>query len=290
MAKLYKLIGSIILLMGATDAATIPIPASAQEPTPSTTAPTEAPVTRLPRMDPKHPLHIGANYYPKESLKHREQGRCVLAVFAQADGSVPAAQLLKSAGYPRLDTACIESVIDVPVLPAVDNGTPVAGWGDFTMAWLIGPPQFARQPPLEKTAVPRIANDYELQVGEMFYPEAARAKHERGYCVVHTIVDPTGAVRDARITRSTGSPILDKACLDAVTPARFTPELQNGVPVEDTTDISIYWREEARDRGDGAQTDRAYPGLFQGRHTLRMWCLPVSLLNQSIPDLKCFDD
>jgi outer membrane biosynthesis protein TonB len=62
---------------------------------------------------------------------------------------------------------------------------------------------------------------------------------------------PTGAtgaaipskstVREARITHSTNSAILDNACLDAMKPARFTPELQNGLPVEDSTDIAIYW-------------------------------------------------
>jgi TonB family protein len=58
---------------------------------------------------------------------------------------------------------------------------------------------------------------------------------------VHTMVDVTGEVRDARITHSTNSAILDKACLDAIKPARFTPELQNGKPVADSTDIAIYW-------------------------------------------------
>jgi TonB family protein len=130
-------------------------------------------------MNPRHPLHIGSAYYPKASLKAREQGRCDLAFFVNADGTVPAAQLLKSTGFPRLDTACIESVIDVPVLPAVANGTPVAGWSDFHLVWVLD-----RAPPprqlLEKSAVPRIADDYALHVGDKFYPEAARTKHGKG--------------------------------------------------------------------------------------------------------------
>lgn len=131
-------------------------------------------------------------------------------------------------------------MIDVPVLPATVNGTPVARWSDFHLAWVIDGPPPPRLP-LEKSTVPRITDDYEFQVGEKFYPEAARAQHPRGYCVVHAIVDPAGAVRDARITHSTGSVILDKACLSAITPARFTPELKDGTPVEDSTDIAIYW-------------------------------------------------
>jgi len=212
--------------------------AAAQEQTSNSTPPD--PPTRRGKMDPRHPLHIGANYYPKESLKHREQGRCELAFYINADGSVPATQMLKSSGYSRLNTACLESVIDVPMLPATINGTPIAGWSDFHLAWVLNgaPPPLQ---PLGKSDVPRIAEDYELQVGEKFYPEAARAKHQRGYCVVQTTVDSRGTALNPRIIRSTGSEILDKACLAAVTAARFTPELQDGRPVADSTDIAIYW-------------------------------------------------
>jgi TonB family protein len=192
-------------------------------------------------MDPRHPLHIGANYYPKESLKHREQGRCVLNLYINADGSVSATQLLKSTGFPLLDTACLESVIDVPMLPAKTDGVPIAGWSEFKINWQLGPPQFTQYPPLEKSAVPRVSEDYELQVGEKFYPEAARAKHPRGYCVVHMTVGSTGTALNVGITHSTGSTILDKACVEAITAARFTPELQDGRPVADSTDIAIYW-------------------------------------------------
>jgi TonB family protein len=241
MLRPRMLIGSMVFLLGTTGAAMGSKPASAQEQTSTTTAPTDVPpVKKFGKMDPRHPLHIGDDYYPNESRKHHEQGRCGIAFYINADGSVSAGQLLQSSGYPRLDIACIESVIDVSMLPATVNGTPVAGWSDFGVVWVLdrAPPP---QPPLEKSAVPRIADDYEFQVGEKFYPEAARAKHQRGYCVVHTTIGSSGMALNARVTRSTGSEILDKACLAAVTVARFTPELQNGRPVADSTDIAIYW-------------------------------------------------
>ena len=239
MLRTRILSGLILLLL---IAITAPIPlrsALAQESTQSPSPPPDPP-TRRGKMDPRHPLHIGSAYYPKESLKHHEQGRCDLAFYVNADGSVPAAQLLKSSGYPRLDTACIESVIDVPVLPARVDGTPLAGWSDFHLVWVIDQPPSPRVPQ-EKSAVPRVADDYELQVGDKFYPGAARAQHPRGYCVVHMTVGSSGTARSAGITHSTGSAILDKACVAAVTAARFTPELQNGIPVADSTDIAIYW-------------------------------------------------
>jgi TonB family protein len=166
---------------------------------------------------------------------------CTLAFFIEADGTVPAAQLLKSLGFPRLDTACFESVIGVPLIPAKINGAPIAGWYDFNVAWVIEHEQQPYQPPSEKPVFPRVADDYEFQVGRKFYPESAPAQNPKGYCVVHTTVGSSGTALNAGITHSTGSAILDKACVAAVTAARFTPEVQNGRPVADSTDIAIYW-------------------------------------------------
>lgn len=104
MIRTAIMIGLISLLLIAI-AAAIPLePVSAQEQAPSTT-PTDSPPARKPgKMDVRHPLHIGSAYYPKQSLKNHEQGRCALAFFSEADGTVPAAQLLKSTGFPRLDS------------------------------------------------------------------------------------------------------------------------------------------------------------------------------------------
>lgn len=132
------------------------------------------------------------------------------------------------------------SALGVPLIPASMNGTPIASWFDFYLVWTINHAQ-PYQPPAERSAFPRVAGEYEFQVGEKYYPEAPRTKHQKGYCIVHTTVDSSGTALNAGITRSTGSAILDQACLAAVQHARFTPELQDGRPVADSTDITIYW-------------------------------------------------
>jgi TonB family protein len=197
--------GSISLLLIAIAAVSPLEPTSAQEQAPSTTTPTETrPLRKLGKMDVSHPLHVGSDYYPKQSLKNHEQGKCTLAFFTEADGTVPAAQLLKSTGFPRLDTACFESVIGVPLIPAAINGTPVAGWYDFNVVWVIEHAQ-PYQPPSETPAFPRVADDYEFRAGGKFYPEVALVKHPKGYCVVHTTVGSSGTALNAGITHSTGS-------------------------------------------------------------------------------------
>ena len=233
--------GLMALLLIVLAAVSRPNPSVAQEQTPTTIATSDTrPLRKLGKMDVRHPLHVGSAYYPKQSLKNSEQGKCTLAFFIESDGTVPAAQLLISTGFPRLDTACFESVIGVPLIPATINGTPVAGWYDFNVVWVIDHAK-PYQPPSERPTFPRVADDYEFHASGKFYPESTRAKDQRGYCVVHTTVSSAGAALNPAITRSTGSAILDKACLAAVTAARFTPELQDGRPVPDSTDIAIYW-------------------------------------------------
>jgi TonB family protein len=234
------LIGLMVLLVS-TAAVITPRTTFAQEQTASSTAPTDTPPIRKPgRMDLKHPLHIGSDYYPKQSLKAHEQGRCHVAFLIEANGSVSAMQMLSPSGYPRLDTACIESVLNVPMTPATVNNTPVSAWSDFNLVWIIDAAQ-PYHPLAERPAFPRVADDFEFQAGAKFYPEAARAKHPSGYCVVNTTVSSGGTALNSTITRSTGSRVLDEACLAAVNTARFTPELQDGRPVPDSTDIAIYW-------------------------------------------------
>src|ERR1700722_12993341 len=133
-----KLTGLMAVLLVGTGVAIPFICASAQEQAPGAAPAIDTrPLRKLGRMDVKHPLHVGSDYYPKQSLKNHEQGKCALAFFIEADGTVPAAQLLKSSGFPRLDTACFESVLGVPLIPGSVNGTPVAGWYDFNVAWVI---------------------------------------------------------------------------------------------------------------------------------------------------------
>jgi TonB family protein len=134
-------------------------------------------------MDVRRPLHVGSDYYPKQSLKNGEQGKCTLAFFVESDGAVTAARLLVSTGYPRLDTARFESVIDVPLIPGSANGIPVAGWYDFNVVWVINHAKPYQQPS-ERPAFPRIAGDHEFQAGQtpvwmcsIRSPRAARYAH-----------------------------------------------------------------------------------------------------------------
>jgi hypothetical protein len=57
----------------------------------------------------------------------------------------------------------------VPQIPATIDGAPVAGWNDFNVVWVIDHVQ-RYQPPPERLAFPRVADDYEVQAGGSFTP------------------------------------------------------------------------------------------------------------------------
>ena len=74
-ASTARLRESVIIVLIAAGAVIHPNPSFAQEQTPTTTTPTDtSPLRKLDRMDLRHPLHVGSDYYPKQSLKNHEQG------------------------------------------------------------------------------------------------------------------------------------------------------------------------------------------------------------------------
>src|ERR1700722_5814887 len=61
------------------------------------------------KIDPAHPPRIGDAYYPPESKRAHEEGKCLVNVTVQADGSTRDVSIAKSSGYPRLDRACLNA-------------------------------------------------------------------------------------------------------------------------------------------------------------------------------------
>ena len=90
-----------------------------------------------PRMDPENPLKVGAEYYPPESLRAREQGRCVVTVTVLSDGRLRDAELQQSTGYPRLDQACVEAFAGGRLIPATENGIPIDTTISLPVVWRV---------------------------------------------------------------------------------------------------------------------------------------------------------
>jgi TonB family protein len=194
-------------------------------------------------IDPKHPLTFRYQFYPPKAISAGEEGTCFVALFVGTDGQIDAVHLLKSSGYPRLDAACVASVVDERMLPATINGRAVVGWFATHISWVLNPGKVLHDRTSSGTPIPRLPEFFELQVGPKFYPATALQRKEHGICLVHLLVNTKGAVSETQLSKSTGFPDLDRACVDAVILAEFTPALAaNQTAIDAWTDIAIYWR------------------------------------------------
>lgn len=90
-----------------------------------------------PRMDPKHPLKIGEEWYPDASKRANEEGRCTVQVTVAVDGRISAESLQASSGFPRLDEACLKAVHGQKMLPATEDGKPVEKTVALPISWKL---------------------------------------------------------------------------------------------------------------------------------------------------------
>lgn len=110
-----------------------------------TKTPPPAPVVAAPvqrnivgaKMDPKHPFHIGEEYYPDASKRAGEEGRCIVLAHVAANGNILDATIQTSSGFPRLDDACLKGVKGQKALPGMEDGKPVEGHFAFAIVWKL---------------------------------------------------------------------------------------------------------------------------------------------------------
>jgi protein TonB len=89
------------------------------------------------RMDPKHPLHIGPDYYPDGAIRRGQEGRCVVRVAVAADGRIISSALQASSGFPSLDDACLSAVRGQHMLPATQNGEAIESNVSLPIVWQL---------------------------------------------------------------------------------------------------------------------------------------------------------
>jgi protein TonB len=105
-------------------------------PAPVAAPPPARPGTNI-AMDPKHPLHIGEDYYPDASKRAGEEGRCIVQVTVTADGRITNEAIQQSSGFPRLDEACLKGVHGQHMKPATEDGKPVEKTASLPIVWKL---------------------------------------------------------------------------------------------------------------------------------------------------------
>jgi protein TonB len=101
-------------------------------------APAPVQHTRTPiGQDPKHPLHIGEDYYPDASKRAGEEGRCIVTMTVAADGRITNEAIQQTSGFPRLDEACLKGVHGQHMKPATEDGKPVETTVSLPIVWKL---------------------------------------------------------------------------------------------------------------------------------------------------------
>ncbi len=105
-------------------------------PPPPVAAPKAVARTNI-KMDPRHPLKIGEDYYPDASKRNNEEGTCRVQLKVAASGMITEATIQQTSGFPRLDEACLKAVKGQRMLPATEDGKPIDTVAVLPITWKL---------------------------------------------------------------------------------------------------------------------------------------------------------
>jgi TonB family protein len=166
--------------------------------------------------------------WPASSVRNQETGTVDMVVLVQPDGRASDVRIVRSSGYRDLDRAAVAAVAKCQYEPAQRDGAAVPAWFELSRKWL--PPQNKMLP---------VANF--ASCAKPVWPKESLRKEEQGTVQLGFLIGVDGAVRESRVEKSSGYPLLDLAALDAIGRCRFSPGTENGKPVENWTRMRYVW-------------------------------------------------
>jgi TonB family protein len=192
------------------------------------------------RLDPAHPLKVGDEFYPAESVKLGEQGRCIVRVKVDKNGDIHDPQIATSSGYERLDAACLTAVTSGHMLPATKNGIAVDSTDDIPIDWRFAPPP----PPPTLEECMAIPASLPLEKAQANLPPNP-PKPKPGFSarvIVRLFVSEAGVIRAAKVDVSSGYAQVDQAAIKAATGQKMRAATQDKVPISACATMPIVWK------------------------------------------------
>ena len=113
-----------------------------------------------------------------------------------------------------------------PATPSTTSPSPVAA-----------PAPVAAAPAPKPAGVSRGVSEGSAGCEKPEYPREALMNEEQGTVRIRVLVDTSGKVIDAKVKKSSGSKILDKAATKAYSLCTFKPAMKDGVPQQDWYEI-----------------------------------------------------
>jgi TonB family protein len=187
------------------------------------------------RIDPARPLKIGSEFYPVESVKLREEGKCVVRMSVDKFGDIHDPKILTSSGFERLDAACVAATSSGHLLPAMKNGTAIDSTTDMPIIWAL---------PKSSTLADCMAIPASLPLANPQADSAAKTKVPKkisAKVVLRLFVSETGAIEGAKVDRSSGYTRLDDAALKAVSGQKMKPAMAGSQAIAACVTMPIVW-------------------------------------------------
>ncbi|MEH1710108.1 TonB family protein [Acinetobacter pittii] len=113
-----------------------------------------------------------------------------------------------------------------PAAPSTPSPSPVAA-----------PAPVAAAPAPKPAGVSRGVSEGSAGCKDPGYPREAEMSGEQGTVRIRVLVDTNGSVIEAKVKKSSGSKILDKAATKAYSLCTFKPAMKDGVPQQDWYEI-----------------------------------------------------
>ncbi len=151
-----------------------------------------------------------------------------MQLLIRADGSVGDGKITRPTDSQALDNATLNGATDCKFIPATHEGTAVDAWFSFIYDWRINYPYIAPTLQMKTCEMPR-------------YPQDALRNNNTGTVKVAFLIDVNGDVRDSRLVRSSGFPLLDSAAKDGIEKCKFSPATDDGKRIEAWSIIQYKW-------------------------------------------------
>jgi TonB family protein len=187
--------------------------------------------------------------YPAALQAAGREGIVEVAIVVRPDGTMGDVELVSSSG-PGFDSATVAAVRVLRFTPASLDGRPVAVRVNLPVRWVpaVFVPSAAdgriyELAEVDEAPVPRNVEAIGERMAQL-YPPWLREAGQGGTVTLRLHVDATGAVADARVTRST-NPQLDPPSLHVARELLFTPARVGGQPVAVWTEVPLEWQTEA---------------------------------------------
>jgi len=104
----------------------------------------------------------------------------------------------------------------------------------------VASPGFAAETPAPAAKPPATSTPL-MPCAKPLWPKMSLRKNEQGTVTMELRVAPSGEVRESRVSKSSGFPLLDAAALQATAKCKFEPVQEGGKPVEAWIATEYVW-------------------------------------------------